>query len=114
MHYVPWITAEECWVVDIMKFYYDVYGHPSPDFRCFDPTIHYFMRDVEDVMKKRGVFSCCFTGRGMRDFIAHQPPTWHMLKFHDSEPMADAGITGDIAEAMRNSYESDDRKCANT
>ena len=51
MHYVPWITAEECWVVDIMKFYYDVYGHPSPDFRCFDPTMHYFMRDVEDIAK---------------------------------------------------------------
>ena len=29
MHYAPWITAEECWVVDMMKFYYDVYGHPS-------------------------------------------------------------------------------------
>ena len=37
MHYVPWITAEECWVVDIFKFYYDVYGHLSPDFRCFNP-----------------------------------------------------------------------------
>ena len=86
MNYGPWITAEECWVVDILKFYYDVYGHPSPDFRCFNPTIHYFMRDVEDIMKKRGVFSCCFMGRGMIDFIAHQPPTWHMLKFHDSEP----------------------------
>ena len=35
-----------------------------------------------------------------------------MLKFHNSEPMADVGITGDIAEAVRNSYESDDRKCS--
>ena len=49
-------------------------------------------------------------GRGMRDFIAHQPPTWHLLKFHDSEQMADAGIVGDIAEAVRHSYESDERR----
>ncbi len=46
----------------------------------------------------------------MRDFIAHQPPSWHMLKFHDSEPMAESGISGDVGEAVRSTFESDDRK----
>ena len=110
MHYVPWITAEECWVLDVMKFYYDTYGHPSPDFRCFNPTVHYFMRDVEDVAKNRGVFSCCFMGRGMREFIAHQPPTWHQVKFHDAEPLADAGVAGDPTAAIRDAYENDEEK----
>ena len=49
MHYVPWITAVDCWVVDIFKFYYDVYDHPSPDFKCFNPAIHYSVPNDEDI-----------------------------------------------------------------
>ena len=49
-------------------------------------------------------------GSGMREFIAHQPPTWHRLKFHDAEPLADAGIAGDIAEAVRQTFELDEHK----
>ena len=93
-----------------MKFYYDVYGHPSPDFRCFDPVVHYFMPDTEDIAKNRGVFSCCFMGRGMREFIAHQPPTWHQLKFHDAEPLADAGVPGDPTHAIQIAFEEDEHK----
>ena len=68
------------------------------------------MPDTEDIAKNRGVFSCCFMGRGMREFIAHQPPTWHQLKFHDADPLADAGIAGDLAEAVRETFESDEHK----
>ena len=46
----------------------------------------------------------------MREFIAHQPPTWHQVKFHDAETLADAGVAGDPTAAIRDAYENDEEK----
>ena len=110
MHYVPWITNEECWVIDVMKFYYDIHGHPSPDFRTFDPVIHYFMPQSEECVRNKGIFSSCFMGRGMREFIANQPPTWHLVEFPNAKPLADADRPDKRDQAIREAFTDDKDK----
>ena len=110
MHYVPWVTNEECWVIDVMKFYYDIHGHPSPDFRTFDPVIHYFMPQSEECIRSKGVFSSYFMGRGMREFIANQPPTWHLVEFPDAKPLADADQPDKRDQAIREAFTDDKDK----
>ena len=106
--------AKECWVLDVLHFYYVHIGHPSPAFRCFDPSIHNLIRRDEDTMH-RGMFSCYFMGKGMRDYIVNSPPTWHLLKFHDAEPVAGSGSGGQgegnlAMAAVEDSFEGDARR----
>ena len=46
-------------------------------------------------------------GRGMREFIANQPPTWHLIEFPNAEPLTSPDLTDARAQAIRDAYEED-------
>ena len=85
MHFAPWLTAKECWAIDVSHAYFMYAGHPSPDFRFFDPSILSLIPNDEDA-RNRCIFTCYMMGKGMRDYVANQLRTWTFCNFTMPNP----------------------------